>query len=419
VHPSNLKTIELSHRENFFEIEFVALDYKSPEKIVYEYKLEGFDEDWNYVGSRRFASYTNLDGGSYRFQVRATNADGVWSRHTAELEIVITPPFWKTAWFQISMACVAILGAYGFYQSRLRMIKIRNQALETRVRERTEEIVKKTLELEEKNKKIKQQQHQIIQAEKLSSLGRLVSGVAHEINNPLNYTYGGSINLETDLMDIWQFVSDLKSSQKIPGDSADLILQRLEDTRDMLDAIKKGTGRIRDIVVGLRNFAAIQEIQTSEIDLNAMLDYLAGIIRSQDRKNISIHRDYEDLPVLSGYPEQLRHALMHIIHNAADAIEARTDRHGGNIWIRAAADNGDVVITVKDDGIGMPPSVRDKIFEPFFTTKEVGKGTGLGLAISYGIIVNGHHGSIAVESEPQQFSEFVVTLPVHPVSESH
>jgi signal transduction histidine kinase/ligand-binding sensor domain-containing protein len=413
VHPSNLKSIELSYRENFFEIEFVALDYKSPEKIVYEYKLEGFDPDWNYVGSRRFASYTNLDGGTYSFKVRATNADGVWSRHTAELEIVVTPPFWKTTWFQIAFGVVAILTAYGFYQNRLRMVKMRNQALENRVRERTKEIAAKTRELEEKNEKIRQQQYQIIQAEKLSSLGRLVNGVAHEINNPLNYTYGGSVNLETDLLDIRQFVSDLKTAQKIPAESADMILKRLEDTRDMLDAIKKGTGRIRDIVVGLRNFAAIQEIQISDIDLNAMLDYLSGIIRSQDRKNIQIHRDYSSLPVISGYPEQLRHALMHIIHNAADAIEARTDRHGGNIWIRAAAENGNVVISVKDDGIGMTTSIRDKIFEPFFTTKEVGKGTGLGLAISYGIIVNGHNGSISVDSEPEHYSEFVVRLPVH------
>ncbi len=413
INPNVLQTIDLSHGENFFEIEFVALDYKSPEKITYAYKLDGFDETWNEVGSRRFASYTNLDGGTYTFHVKATNADGVWSSHTAELEIVVHPPFWRTAWFNLLLIVGLTVGAYFFYQNRLRMIKMRNLILENRVRERTKEIADKNRELEEKSEKIRAQQYQIIQSEKLSSLGRLVGGVAHEINNPLNYTYGGSVNLETDLADVRQFITQLQHNGRIAPDAADMIRERMEEMRDMLGSIKKGAGRIRDIVVGLRNFAQIQETEKSQIDVRILLDYISGLIRSQDRRNIHVHKEYTDLPTLIGFAEQLRHALMHIIHNAADAIEARKDRDGGTIRLKAASQDGAIVITIRDDGIGIAPEIRDKIFEPFFTTKDVGKGTGLGLAISYGIIVNGHGGTITVDSQPNEFSEFTITLPLN------
>lgn len=411
---TNLDCVEISYRDNFFAFEFAALDYTVPEKNQYAYRLEGFDHDWIFSGSRRYASYTNLDGGTYRFQLKAANSDGVWNEKPTSVTVIIRPPFWKTWWFMGS-AVVLVAGlAAGFYSSRIRIMKHRNIVLEQKVRERTTMIEDKNRELESKNEQIRQQQDQLIQSEKLSSLGRLVSGMSHEINNPLNFTYGNAVNMELELEDLYKEIRQvLPSHLPLEGLNA-----KFNEMGDMLKTIKMGTERIKDIVVGLRDFAIMYDSETTDIQINTLVDYLIGILRSQERNNVEIVREYQEVPPIRGLYGQLSHAVMNILRNAVEAAQTNAATTGGaRVVIRTYVHEDRIVLSIRDNGEGIREDVRYKIFEPFFTTKEVGQGTGLGLSISYGIIRN-HKGEITFTSEAGAGTEFRIELPMGQAQEA-
>ncbi len=401
---SDRKQIDISYSDNFFSFEFVALDYTTISKNQYAYQLAGFDKDWIYSGTRRYASYTNLDGGEYVFRVKATNSHGVWNETPAEIRIFIHPPFWETPWFRILAAALLAGGMYALYRLRVRSIHLRNEELERKVHERTKTIEDKNRELELKNEQIRHHQEQLIQSEKLSSLGRLVSSMSHEINNPLNFTCGSISILEQDLNDLRDQVAFLQTD-RIPASEIDAKIE-------LVKTIKLGIERIKDIVVGMRNFSVMDESELIEIDINTTINYLLSLIRSRDRQGVMIHTDLNELPVIRGLPGQLNHAMLNILKNAIEFTQKKVKRDlTGNVWIKTWKEKDTIVISVRDDGVGIPEEHRRKIFEPFFTTKGVGEGTGLGLAISYGIIQH-HHGWIDYRSEPGQGSEFLLYLPV-------
>lgn len=414
-----LKNIEISYKDNFFGFEFVALDYRTPDKIHYAYKLEGFDQTWVYANNRRYATYTNLGGGRYVFKVKATSSDGIWNEHAAQIKLVITPPFWKTIWFQLSSGIVLLIAAFNFYQSRLRSIKTRNIILENKVAQRTREIEEKNKildqqnkELELKNDQIEKQQAQMVQAEKLSSLGRLVSGVAHEMNNPLNFTYGNSANLEIDINEVQQIVQSGSENQKIDPAVAAEIKAHMDEMKDMIRAIKVGTERIKDIVVGLRDFSTSDGTAATEIDVALNLEYMLSLLRSRDRRNITILKNFTYVPKIKGFPSHLNQALLQLMINAIEAIERKNyPGNEGCIKISCYAEKTYVIISVQDNGVGIPDGIKNKIFDPFFTTKEVGKGTGLGLSICYGIIQT-HRGRITFDTEVGKGTEFKIYLPI-------
>ncbi|MBL7959636.1 GHKL domain-containing protein [bacterium] len=416
---SNLKNIEISYKDNFFGFEFVALDHRTPGKIHYAYKLAGFDENWIYSNERRYATYTNLGGGNYIFKVKATSSDGIWNEKPAEITLVITPPFWKTLWFQFSSGFLLLIAAYSFYQSRLRSIKTQNIVLENKVAQRTREIDEKNKildqqnkELEHKNDQIEKQQAQMVQAEKLSSLGRLVSGVAHEMNNPLNFTYGNAANLDIDFKEVRTIMQAGVDEHKMDPGVAHQINEHMDEMQDMIRAIKIGTERIKDIVVGLRDFSTSDGSAATEVDIALNLEYMLSLLRSRDRRNITILKNFTYVPKIKGFPSHLNQALLQIMINAIEAIERRNyDGSEGCVKISCYAEKPNVVISVQDNGVGIPNEIKNKIFDPFFTTKEVGKGTGLGLSICYGIIQS-HKGKITFDTEVGRGTEFKIYLPI-------
>jgi ligand-binding sensor domain-containing protein/signal transduction histidine kinase len=404
----HLKGIEISHRDNFFAFEFAALDYTSPQKNQYAYRLKGFDEDWIYSGSRRYVSYTNLDGGRYVFYVRAANSEGVWNEKPARLEVIIHPPFWKTLWFQLTAAALFGVVGYAFFQSRVQAIKKRNQVLEERVRERTRMVEEKNRELESKNDQIRRQQDQLIQSEKLSSLGRLVAGMSHEINNPLNFTYGNAVNLDLELQDIQEILKAVREQAVDPAQVEELA-RRIHGMWDMVATIKTGTERIKDIVVGLRDFSIMYESEKTDIHVRSLVDYLVGLVRSQERRNVRIRTEHGNVASIKGFYGQLSHAIMNILRNAIEAAQRRSGKDG-EVLIRTYREGSHFVLAIRDNGPGIPENIRHKIFEPFFTTKAVGQGTGLGLSISYGIVRN-HQGEINFETSAEG-TEFRLILPM-------
>lgn len=286
---------------------------------------------------------------------------------------------------------------------------------------------------------LQQTQTQLIQAEKMSGLGQLVAGVAHEINNPVNFIYGNlrhTSEYTQDLLELIQLyqqtypVSPAHLEEKIAAVDLDFIMA---DLPKMLNSMKVGADRIRQIVLSLRNFSRLDEAEMKPVDIHEGIDSTLLILQSRlkakpDRPAIELIKDYGDLPLVECYAGQLNQVFMNILANAIDALEQYDDQrsatdlqtHPSCITIRThvATDNTQpgqpqtVVVRIQDNGPGMTAQVRQRLFNPFFTTKPAGKGTGLGLSISYQIVVEKHGGSLQCCSQPGQGAAFKIEIPI-------
>ena len=288
-------------------------------------------------------------------------------------------------------------------------------------------------ELEEKNESLQnlyrtlqETQSQLIQSEKMASLGQLVAGVAHELNNPISFIYANMKELENYITAIEEVLQVLLSNLN----KADLQQQLKEKVRQLqerydLQFIQKdihslisesaeGGRRVKEVVQNLRNFSRLDEGDVKSVDLHEGLDSTLLLLNNEIKNRIQIIKEYGELPNVECHPGHINQVFMNLLLNAIQAIEGQ-----GKIWISTQTINSQVEITIKDNGKGIPEDIKNKVFDPFFTTKPVGKGTGLGLSICYNIIKN-HNGEIDVESELGKGTTFHIKLPiiispVHPV----
>ena len=256
-----------------------------------------------------------------------------------------------------------------------------NETLEARVEERTAEL--------------RDTQAQLIQAEKMKSLGQLVAGVAHELNNPIGFVHA---NLQ--LLD--EYVRKLTLGQRSESDTR----QVQEAIEKLLRRSREGTERVKKIVQDLRTFSRMDQAELADADLNQELRRTLGLMEPRFKDGIRIASDLGELPSVRCYPAQLNQVFMNLLMNACDALGT-----GGTVSVRTRTAPGGVSLEFADDGPGIPEHVRERIFEPFFTTKPVGQGTGLGLSVSYSIVAK-HHGRLEVESEEGRGAAFTVWLPV-------
>jgi signal transduction histidine kinase len=268
-----------------------------------------------------------------------------------------------------------------------------NTRLEERVQERTAQLEAANRELAEAYTELKTAEVQLVQSEKMASLGRLVAGVAHEINNPVSFIAGNVAPLRRRLAQV---------ALAAPPDAQRL----LREAQEIADIRARGAERTAAIVKDLRTFSRLGEESRKSMDLHEGLEVSLRLLESRWRDRITIHRDFGSLPAVEGDPGQLNQVFMNLLANACDAIAER-----GNIWIATRAEGDAVTVAIRDDGVGMAPEVLARIFEPFYTTKDVGGGTGLGLAISHSV-VQAHGGRIEVESAPGAGSTFRIVLPV-------
>ncbi|MEL6325980.1 MAG: ATP-binding protein [Cyanobacteria bacterium J06626_23] len=266
-------------------------------------------------------------------------------------------------------------------------------------------------------------QTQLIQSEKMSGLGQMVAGIAHEINNPVSFIHGNlkaAQNYGDDLINLLrQYQQDYpRPSETIQEIADDIDLDFIqEDYPKIFASMYTGTSRIRDIVKSLRTFSRLDESALKTVDVNEGLDSVLLLLQSRcesqaGQPEIKFLRCYGDLPKVECYPNQLNQACFNILTNAIDALQ-RSKQSGGQIRISTEPYGKDAIkILIADNGPGIDPTVQSKIFNPFFTTKKVGEGTGMGLAVSYNIVVDEHGGKLTCESEPGKGCNFVITIPI-------
>ncbi|AFY52693.1 histidine kinase with HAMP domain [Rivularia sp. PCC 7116] len=305
-----------------------------------------------------------------------------------------------------------------------------NQTLEHRVESRTLELNEKNTYLEETLQELQRTQAQVIQSEKMSSLGQMVAGVAHEINNPVSFVHG---NLEPACEYAQDLIKIIELYQQHYPEPVEEIQEEIEaveldflkeDFVKLLDSMQNGTERIKEIVLSLRNFSRLDESEFKQVDIHEGIDSTLLILQNRfkskpEHPEIAIIKQYSSLPKVDCYAGQLNQVFMNILVNAIDALEDEINKNENinktfNPQIRVSTelfDNQNIVIRIADNGSGIPPNVQSKLFDPFFTTKEVGKGTGLGLSISYQIIVDKHHGKLSCESS-ERGTEFIIEIPI-------
>jgi two-component system NtrC family sensor kinase len=299
----------------------------------------------------------------------------------------------------------------------------RNRELRDQLAEKLETEAALTREKEEQAvliRKLETAHNQLLQSEKLASIGQLAAGVAHEINNPIGYvnsnltTLGGYIEQLLQLLDVYK-----NAETALPDDSPELrgIATAKESAdleflkKDVLDLLKEssdGIARVRRIVQDLKDFSHSDQGQWMPVDLHRGLDSTLNVVNNEIKYKAMVVKEYGELPLVNCLPSQLNQVFMNLLVNAAHAIEAQ-----GTITLRTGATGEEVWIEIEDTGCGIPEQIRTRIFDPFYTTKPVGKGTGLGLSISYGIIQK-HGGRIDLESEVGKGSTFRIFLPIKP-----
>ncbi len=283
-----------------------------------------------------------------------------------------------------------------------------------------QELLKRYIELTELNCQLHDAQEQLVQSEKLASIGQLAAGVAHEINNPIGYVLSNITSLGGYLDDLFRLFDAFEAleAERAPDDPAVLAVKKLkqevnfdflkEDLPALLRESEEGASRVRKIVADLKDFSHADQTQEwAWADIISGIESTLNVVNNEIKYKASVVRNYAEIPAIQCMPSQLNQVFMNLLVNAAHAIESP-----GTITITASQPDAEHVrVSIADTGCGIPEAVKARIFEPFFTTKPIGKGTGLGLSLSYGIVQH-HHGRIDIDSAPGEGTTFHVTLPI-------
>jgi signal transduction histidine kinase/ligand-binding sensor domain-containing protein len=416
------KEIVLPYDQNNISLEFIAIHYSNPSKNKYAYKLENYDNDWREVANQHAAFYPKLSPGEYLFKVKAANNNGVWNEEGASLKIIVRPPWWRTTLAYIMYLLLLIAGGLLLDRYlRSRVVKKERERNRLRELEQAKEIEKAYYKLEETHQTLKATQSQLIQSEKMASLGELTAGIAHEIQNPLNFVNNFSeVNKEL-LLEMKDEIDkgNLAEVKTIAGNI-------IENEEKINQHGKRADVIVKGMLQHSRNSTGAKELT----DINELADEYLRLAyhgyRAKDKLfNATLKTDYdESIGKISIIPQEIGRVILNLISNAFYAVDEKRKHHPENyeptISVSTEKHNarpddpvgrGRVELRIGDNGNGIPQKTFDKIFQPFFTTKPAGQGTGLGLSLSYDII-KAHGGEIKAETKAGEGTEFIVELPV-------
>ncbi|ULQ52761.1 sensor histidine kinase [Flavihumibacter fluvii] len=400
---SQTEEIKLRYDQNVFSFDFFSADYTSPAEKKYSYMLENYDNAWHEIGSEHRASFFNIPPGSYIFKVKAISGDG--GSAAKSIRIIISPPWWETWWFRILSVIALVVVIYAIIKERSRKLKAENLRLEQKVTERTTQLKKSLQEL-------KATQSQLIHAEKMASLGELTAGIAHEIQNPLNFVNNFSeVNAE--------LIAELKSEiEKGNMEEAKLIAGDIADNELKISQHGK---RADSIVKGMLQHSRVSTSFKEPTDINKLADEYLRLayhgLRAKDKSfNTALHTHFDEtISLVNVIPQDISRVLLNLFSNSFYAVQEKmkTGLPGFEPAVIVSTEKigPNLVLTVEDNGNGISQKMIDKIFQPFFTTKPAGQGTGLGLSLSYDII-KAHGGELTVDSKDGEYAKFCISLPL-------
>jgi signal transduction histidine kinase len=403
---------ELNYNFDNLRFSYAAPFFDKEEETLYAYQLEGRDAKWSEWSKQTFKEYSDLYEGTYTFSVKAKNIYGKESSVNS-FTFVVLPP-WYRAWWAYCLYFLMLGGVvFGLVRWRTHALSEKKKELENIVNQKTKELVDTNHELAASQEELRQSndelmatndylqkaQRQLVEAEKMASLGQLTAGLAHEINNPINFISGGVQALEGLQNEIFEN-NDLTREE---------IDQAKQDVKALMKSITNGVTRTAGIIKSLKVFSSPSEDIDSLINVLEPIENSLVLVGSKlANENISVERDFQHQSAAKANSSQISQVLINLLDNAIHALQRNTGKK--IISIHTLETKDEIIIKIKDNGSGIPEQVQHHIFEPFFTTKEVGAGTGLGLSVSYSIIKR-HHGKITFVSTPSEGTEFAVALP--------
>jgi len=411
--------LNLPYNQNYISFNFTSFGKIEADSALYCYKLEGFDNNWSTPTAATTSHiYYGLAPGKYTFEASRLT-ENEWGK-PASFSFIINPPWWQTWWAYILylLLFIGVIWGFGYYRSQ-QLIKT-NRILEHKVNVRTEEVLQQKEEIEAQRDhletivtELKTTQSQLIQSEKMASLGELTAGIAHEIQNPLNFVNNFS-EVNKELIDEMQLAIDKNNLDEVRALAIDI--------RDNEEKITIHGKRADSIVKGMLQHSKTGNIVKELANINTIADEFMRLayhgLRAKDKSfNAELITNFdESLPKINVVQQDIGRVLLNLFNNAFYDTNQKKKTAPANykpeVAVSTFKDKNQVLIKVKDNGNGIPDAIKDKIMQPFFTTKPTGEGTGLGLSLSYDIVVKGHGGTINVTSVAGEGSEFVIALPI-------
>ncbi len=395
---SKTELLSLNHDQNNFSFEVVYIDYLTDagHKRM-QYRLDGYDYVWRNINSGELAAYFNIPPGRYVFQVKGLDIYGNWGEKS--LAVNISPPWWFTWWAYVIYFVVFCIGVYLIHTIQKARV-LRKERERTKDRE-----LAQAKEIEKAYADLKNTQSQLIHSEKMASLGELTAGIAHEIQNPLNFVNNFS-DLNKELIE--EMIEEMKKGNL---DEAESIAKDLIDNEEKITHHgKRAEGIVKSMLQHSRGSEGTKELT----DINALADeYLRLAYHGLRAKDQSFNADFKtdfdpDLPKIEVVPQDIGRVLLNLINNAFQAV---AEVESPQVKLETKKLNNSITISVADNGPGIPDDIKDKIFQPFFTTKPTGEGTGLGLSMSYDIVTKGHGGKLNFNNTEGLGSKFIIELP--------
>jgi len=398
--------VVLNPGQRSLSVEFAALDFSGPQRLEYAYRLTGIDDDWVETSAAlRVATYRNLPPGNYRLQVRASNRSGELSKQKIDLPVKVVPAWWQTRSFAAAALLAALLLAVFAVRLRLQFMRQQAAALEALVARRTEELSQAKAHAEQSLSQLERAKDQLVEAEKMASLGALVAGVAHEINTPLGIAVTAASHLsdiskqaEARLNEGLMTKGELKAWQLTVAEGNSLILGNLERAGRLVSSFKR-----------------VAVDQSSEerrhFELRGFLEEVRTALRPGFRRTrYTLAIECPPGIELDTFPGALFQIFTNLVNNAL--VHAFDGRETGHMTVAARIDGNELELRFTDDGNGMPADIAARAFDPFFTTRRSAGGSGLGLHLVYNLVTQLLRGRIELRTAVGSGSEFLIRLPL-------